>query len=209
MIQQLLPFDGRRAGVQRHSIFFAILPDRVAAASIAQLQRDLRDTFALTSPAIPRERLHVSVFGFGAFLARPDVLIERAACAAASVRLAPFDIVFDQVCSFGRASNAPLVLCGEGAAGVVALAQEIAAAVTQERRATPAVFVPHLTLLYDARRAPKTPISPIRWTVNDLVLIDSLHGRGRHELLGRWRLCGDHVKPKATGRAFLRIGPAT
>jgi RNA 2',3'-cyclic 3'-phosphodiesterase len=209
MIQQPLPFDGRRASVQRHSIFFAILPDRVAAASIGELQRDLRDNFGLTSPTIPSERLHVSVFGFGAFLARPDMLIERAAHAAASVRLAPFDIVLDQVCSFGRASNAPLVLSGEGVAGVVALAQELAAAVTQGRRAPPAAFVPHLTLLYDAQRAPKTPISPIRWRVSDFVLIDSLRGKGRYDLLGRWRLCSDQVKLNPTGCAFPPIGAET
>jgi RNA 2',3'-cyclic 3'-phosphodiesterase len=201
MIQQRLPFDRRMGGVQRHSIFFAILPDRVAAASIGQLQRDLRNDFGLTGPAIPSERLHVSVYGFGAFLARPDVLIERAASAAASVRLSPFDIVFDQVCSFGCASTAPLVLIGEGAAGVGALAQEIAGALMSARKAPP-VFVPHLTLLYDARRVPRTPISPIRWTVSEFVLINSVRGNGRHDLLGHWRLRGDQAELTASDRAM-------
>ena len=200
MIQQALPFDGGKGGAQRHSIFFAILPDRAAAASIDQLQRDLRDGFGLIGPTIPSERLHVSVFGVGTFLARPNVLIECAARAAASVRVAPFDIVLDQVCSFGRASNAPLVLIGEGVAGVVALAQELAAGVAQARRAPRAPFVPHLTLLYDARRVPKTPISRIRWTVSDFVLIDSLRGKGRHELLGRWRLGGDWMRSRLGAR---------
>ncbi len=195
MFQPLLPLENRTADVQRHSIFLAIRPDRDAAAAIAQVQRDLRARFGLTGPTIPSGRLHITLFGFGAFLARPDVLIEGVARAAARVRLAPFDIVLDHACSFGRAHYAPLVLCGDGTAGVVALARRLAAAVAQSSATPPVTFVPHLTLLYGARRIPKIPIPALRWTVRDFVLIDSLRGKGRHDLLGYWQLRDGDKRP--------------
>jgi 2'-5' RNA ligase len=51
-------------------------------------------------------------------------------------------------------------------------------------------FTPHLTLLYGDRMVTERSIEPIRWTVRDFVLVQSLRGRGqaKHNLLARWPL---------------------
>lgn len=52
-------------------------------------------------------------------------------------------------------------------------------------------YVPHVTLLRDARRAPAgAAVVPISWAVNDFVLIESVErGRGRaYEVRSRWPL---------------------
>ena len=53
-------------------------------------------------------------------------------------------------------------------------------------------FTPHLTLLYGDRIVTERSIEPIRWTVRDFVLVQSLRGRGesKHIHLARWPLCG-------------------
>ena len=49
-------------------------------------------------------------------------------------------------------------------------------------------FKPHMTLLYDRKYVAPQPIRPLRWTANEVVLIDSLVGRSQHIVLGRWPL---------------------
>jgi 2'-5' RNA ligase len=52
-------------------------------------------------------------------------------------------------------------------------------------------YVPHVTLLRNARRAPAAAaVPPIRWPVRDFALIESVErGRGRaYEVRGRWPL---------------------
>jgi 2'-5' RNA ligase len=46
-------------------------------------------------------------------------------------------------------------------------------------------FTPHVTLLYAERNVEECPIEPICWTVNEFVLIHSMHG---HVRLARWPL---------------------
>jgi 2'-5' RNA ligase len=49
---------------------------------------------------------------------------------------------------------------------------------------------PHLTLLRDEAQAPLSFVDPVKWTVGEFVLLDSVRGEGRHEVLGRWPLIG-------------------
>jgi len=49
-------------------------------------------------------------------------------------------------------------------------------------------FRPHVTLLYGDRAVPSEPIAPIRWEVNELVLIQSVVGEHVHIDLDRWPL---------------------
>jgi RNA 2',3'-cyclic 3'-phosphodiesterase len=46
-------------------------------------------------------------------------------------------------------------------------------------------FTPHVTLLYAERSVEAYPIEPVWWTVNEFVLIQSMH---RHVHLARWPL---------------------
>ena len=51
-------------------------------------------------------------------------------------------------------------------------------------------FTPHVTLLRDAKSAKAQKIDPIKWRVQDFVLIQSLLGKTTHIHLGRWPLKG-------------------
>jgi 2'-5' RNA ligase len=49
-------------------------------------------------------------------------------------------------------------------------------------------FNPHLTFLYGDQAIPEITIAPVSWIVRELVLVRSLHGQGRHLVLGRFPL---------------------
>jgi 2'-5' RNA ligase len=114
-----------------------------------------------------------------------------AAAAAATIDVAPFEVVFDRVASFARRAHLPLVLRGgEGAAGLVVLQKALGVALNAmgiasgEKRA----YTPHVTLLYDDRRLPAQDVEPIAWVAQELVLVRSLLGRSRHQPIASWPL---------------------
>lgn len=49
-------------------------------------------------------------------------------------------------------------------------------------------FRPHLSLCYGALQQRNVAIPPICWRAKEFLLIKSIYGQGRHELLGRWSL---------------------
>ena len=104
-------------------------------------------------------------------------------------RASPFDVAFDTVASFTRKRrNMPLVLLGgRDALGLEHLQQPLLAALVAAgmvARPEPH-FTPHLTLLYDDIPLAPQPIEPVGWCVAELLLVRSLLGRSRHEVLAR------------------------
>lgn len=182
---QQLPLPPSRA--RQHSIFFALLPDGEAQVSAAGVLDGLRMTYGCRGRATPSYRLHVSLLGLGAYWQAPAHLVAHAREAAARVAHPPVEIAFNRVAPFGRARSLPLVLYGDGAGAAVGLAQRLAVALAGPNTA-PVVFAPHMTLLYDQQSVPDIAVKPVRWTAREFVLIDSLRGEGRHEILGRWPL---------------------
>jgi 2'-5' RNA ligase len=117
--------------------------------------------------------------------------VDDACAAAEGVALDAFDARFDRVGSFaGRPGKHPFVLLGAGdTPGLGALhaslgARLAAAGLGRRERA----FVPHVTLLYDARNVTVQPVDPLGWTVREFVLVHSLLGQTRYRVLGRWTL---------------------
>jgi 2'-5' RNA ligase len=51
-------------------------------------------------------------------------------------------------------------------------------------------FVPHVTLLYDRQVLAPTPINPVAWKVEEIVLVRSEVGATKYEKPGRWKLGG-------------------
>jgi 2'-5' RNA ligase len=51
-------------------------------------------------------------------------------------------------------------------------------------------YTPHMTLLYDPRYLAAREVTPVEWTAREFVLIHSLIGKARYEVLGRWPLNG-------------------
>ena len=166
-------------------LFFAVVPDFDATAKIYRVAGILKQAHRFDGTLIPRECLHVSL----RFLGRGSEQLIHGACeAVAGVKMAPFEVSFDRTASFGgRPGNRPLVLTGDDTLGrLKSLGHALDAAIAEKgmgRRAR-RDFVPHVTLLYGDRAVDECPIAPIRWTVNEFVLIHSLNG---HAHLARWR----------------------
>jgi 2'-5' RNA ligase len=164
-------------------LFFALRPDAAAAARMHQLTLRLRDVHQLTGKPLAVERLHVTLGFLGDHDGLPPRLVAAADAVARGVLAEPFELAFDHVMSFERNQGAaPLVLCRETpCAPLDALCTQLGTDTTRD-------FKPHATLLYDSRAVPLHEVDAISWTVTEVLLIRSLVGRARHEVLGRYPL---------------------
>jgi 2'-5' RNA ligase len=161
-------------------LFFALRPDAAAAERIHALASRLREVHGLKGRPLALERLHVTLLFLGNHDGLPPPLLAFAARAAQALRHAPFELSFDRVMSFTRSNgNAPLVLCrDDGRTPLDTLRRQLGAEAAQS-------FKPHVTLLYDDRMLSLEEIAPISWTVTEVLLVRSLIGCGRHEVLSR------------------------
>lgn len=176
-----------------HRLYFALHPDAEAAEAIAALTGDLRRRWGLAGWPVPPDRLHISLNFVGKSTAPPPVeVIAQASAVASTVRGRPFAVGLDRVASFrGDPGRRPLVLLSDdGVVGVHALHATLhkALADAHMRPRKEPVIVPHLTLLRDPAEAPETFVDPVQWMVREFVLIHSVQGQGRHNVMGRWTL---------------------
>ena len=185
------PSPGGKPSVP-HALFFAGIASEQGAADLHELARVIDRQHGVGGGLLEPGRLHVSLFAVGAYLdARPDEDIARWCRAADSVECRASEIVFDRIATFGGEGN-PLVLKSSddvGCAGLLALHQalDIALADSGERIKRQRI-TPHMTLSYRGKRIAETAIEPVRWTLKQLVLIDSHVGAHRHDIIGRWPL---------------------
>lgn len=163
-------------------LFFALRPDPAAAVRIHALALRLGDVYGLTGKPLALERLHVTLCFLGDHDGLPPPLLAMAGAMAEGLHAAPFELAFDRVMSFERKGDAPLVLCRDDAcAPLDALRRQLGADAAQG-------FKPHVTLRYDPKWISLQEVAPISWKVTEVLLIHSLIGRGRHEVLGRYPL---------------------
>lgn len=173
-------------------LFFAVRPDAATAQRIESLAQALRRHHGLRGKSLGPERFHVTLHLIGDFAGGiPQDVLARALDAARPVAqsASPFRIGFDTVASFTRKRrNMPLVLLGrDGVQGVAALQQALLASLVAAGLAgrPEPHFTPHLTLLYDDRPVAAQSVDALTWQVDELLLVRSLLGRGRHEVLAR------------------------
>ena len=185
------PSSDGRADVP-HALFFAGIADAADAAGLHQHAGVIDRQFGIGGRLLEPERLHVSLFAIGAYLdGRPEADIARWCRAAAALRCASTEIVFDRFASFGGEGN-PLVFKGSSdveVAGLFALYQALGMALADTgERIKRQRITPHMTMSYRGKRIAETAIEPVRWRLHELVLIDSHVGAHRHEIIGRWPL---------------------
>jgi RNA 2',3'-cyclic 3'-phosphodiesterase len=183
-----------------HRLLFMALPDESAARRISHVAYDLKCKHGLHGELFPPKRLHVSLFHLGDYAQFPHYVAERAKEIASGLVLPPIEIILNRVMSFCGAqvdppredSYALALLASQGATELLMLRKALALAMIEAgiRRRFGGQFKPHLTLLYDRWHRIEEDVEPIRWTVNEVVLIDSLVGQGRYKELGRWPLKG-------------------
>lgn len=178
-------------------LFVALFPDDPSARLIHGLAGDLRQRHGLTGKVRPLSHLHITLRWINDYVDIPpgteaDV---RRACEAIAARAAPFDITLDRVVVWGKGlSNHPVVLTGHGDGTDALLEFQHALWKELVLGGQPGKggrdFNPHVTLLYDQRSLPEESVSPISWTVNDLVLVHSEVGATKYRECGRWKLQG-------------------
>ena len=172
-----------------HSLFFAVLPDAADASRLHAHARQVEGRLGMSGRALEPERLHVTLHLAGGYVDEPaEVEIARWCRAAAAVRHAPFEVVFDRVASFGDEGN-PLVFTSSDDVGLHALHEALGMALADTgERIKRQRTTPHMTLSYRGKRIAETSIEPVRWRAQELVLIDSHVGAHVHEVIGRWPL---------------------
>lgn len=177
----------------RHRIFFAVFPDAAARDDVVARRRSFAQRLGLQGRLSAAERLHVTLIHVGDFTDCPAAEIDRYVRAAATLDLPPVPIAFDRVSSFrGRPGHRPCILLGNpaGTAAVRALQSLLHQALVGEgwRPTGREVFTPHLTLLYCDAAVAEEAFGPVSWVASEFVLVDSLIGQGRYDVLARWPL---------------------
>lgn len=185
-------FPGFAPAAATDRLFLAVFPDGEAAAQISALAAAQCARHGLRGKPLAPERFHVTLFHLGDWAGLRQDVVDAATRAAARMRAAPFEVMFDRVASFdGRRDKLPFVLRSDGGnAALRAFRADLGARLGEEgvRLSEATGFEPHVTLAYDARKVVAEAVAPVVWRVDEFVLIHSLLGQTRHLRLGRWAL---------------------
>ena len=197
MDQQLSLFESRRPDGGKYSFFLALFPDPNIAEQMIELGNTIRRENGMHGRLRPLSHLHVSLhfFGYGSDISEALAAILTPTCKAVATQTPPFDIESDCAMSFrGRPGNNPLVLKGDDQKNMALkkLHQSLEVQLVKNRLSSRPnnKFVPHVTLLYDRQLLAPTPIDPVTWRVEEIVLVRSEVGVTKYERPGRWRLGG-------------------
>lgn len=173
----------------RHKLFFAAIPPEDVAEALARVWRDQG-----TGARFRADKLHLTLH-YAAGLPRDDPPTVAALMRAGdALSAAPFTLLFDRLTPFaGRVDNRALVaVAGDPQGQAQAVTDQLRLRCAAEGLRAPRaqrLIRPHVTLAYGRGFQPDRPIpDPIRWSVKEIVLIDSHQGQRRHEHLVRWPL---------------------
>jgi RNA 2',3'-cyclic 3'-phosphodiesterase len=174
--------------------FFAVLPDDRARSEIFAVGERFRKSHRVAGSPSAMESLHLSLCPMGNPERLRQPLESALLAAAAEVVAASFDVTLDSAMRFSaKDGQFPFVLCTDAATTDAALNLRKAIAAEQLRVglqvSAVSSFLPHVTLLHGhAIDAIEETIVPVRWHVQDFVLIRSFFGQSRYEVIGRWPL---------------------
>lgn len=169
-----------------HQLFFAVMPDPDTAARIAALANHWQSEAGIKAKPRPTGHLHITLNVLGAAFYLPPPVISRACAVAATLSALPFDVTFDRLAHFGRHW---VLTSSTGIEALIDFRQRLAGLLKQAYlQAGNARFTPHLTLLYDNRKFATREIEPIKWSVREFVLIDSLQGETHYDFKARFPL---------------------
>lgn len=173
-------------------LFFALWPDEATRSELGSAANHLRQKLRPLGRWIGTHRYHLTLHFLDDYPVFPEVLAQRAATVAATVRSPKFTLNVNHASSFGNRSipwwlgpeRAPTELKQLWRALRDALQAHSVPYDTKLR------LTPHITVLRDAAQvlAP-TPMPAVRWKVEDFVLIHShLGAEPAYRVLGTWPL---------------------
>jgi RNA 2',3'-cyclic 3'-phosphodiesterase len=185
---------GHPNGEKRHNFFLALMPDSQAILSANKVVADVRMQSGLVGRPIAPERLHVSLHPIPVYESQPELALAVARAAVGEVTATSFEVTFDQALSYRRHKESKAFVLSASKQrrlhGLKLFHQELGSALREIGCPVEKSFTPHMTLLYDRQIVPERRVNPVRWRVNEFVLIHSFVGESRYEILGSWRLGG-------------------
>lgn len=185
-----LSLEGFDPPILTDSLFYALLPDAESAGQIVDLVRRLHAGQRLKGTVIPSERLHVTLAFIGSFAGLPKAVVASAIVAGDRFEGTPFEVTFDRVQKFGHDKRAIVLRGGEVATDVDEFQRRLVGAMRYQglKPASSTSFTAHLTLMYSESPILEEQVAPISWTAREFVLVRSLIGQSRYEILARWPL---------------------
>lgn len=172
-------------------ILLCLKPPSETAGLVTDLAMGLWRSAGSPRSPIRQRQLHVSVCGLGDHYDFPKRLCGKVIDLLDRASLPPFQIGFDRFVRFGgkaavlrdATQNPEATWLGRN---ICALVQQTLSPPFRYRHA----FDPHMTIFYGGRSFAETTVDRIEWTANEMVLVHSLLGQARHEIIARWPLCG-------------------
>ena len=172
-----------------HRLFFALSPDAALRRQIADVSLQLEREQAPGGRRLEPHRYHLTLQFLGDFQPLRPSVVDAARQAADTIQLPAFELNLDHAGSFpgsnvwwlGTHGVAPGLQALWDALGVALARAGVQVKLSQR-------FAPHLTIRRDVRRQIEPlALEPLRWTVRDFVLFDSMPGEP-YEVLHRRRL---------------------
>ncbi|MGN6819221.1 MAG: 2'-5' RNA ligase family protein [Sphingomonas sp.] len=165
-----------------HRLFFAIKPALHVVPTIEATRR-------LYCPGRPvrGEHLHVTMEIFDDHIGMPERLVERLIAVGNDIDMPGFLLSMGRV--VGTTQSVALRPSGRSTGLSLlqrAIRERVADAGLSSREGW--TFNPHMTLGYHAGAAFARAIDPIKWQVEELVLVLSHVGETRHDIVSRWEL---------------------
>jgi 2'-5' RNA ligase len=179
------------------AFFFALRPDAIAIEQILARQSLLCERLSLPRrQRLDGVRLHLTIACPGNPIRLTDQYELALTKAMERLSALAFDVnLVSAVRLSGRGGEFALALVGDE--DTRDSTQELRTALADAQRregiySTRSRFVPHVTLAYGSNvPVDPMPIPPVRFRAEEVVLIASPQGAGRHIQLGGWRLTGN------------------
>lgn len=170
----------------RARVFFALRPDDAVRATLAAAASEVQAQTG--GRAIVPEKIHLTLFFVGSI---DRARIPALEASAASIRSNAFDLALD---TLGYWRHNGIVWCGTARCptALALLAADLRSALGREGvRTEERAYVPHITLVRDALRAPReVAFAPCAWQARDFALVESepIEGGVRYAVRARWCL---------------------
>jgi len=174
-----------------HRYFFAALPDPISRARIHAWTERRLGNLGLQSA----DRLHLTLAITGDFLEPQLALVEALIRTGNAIHRGAFDLPLNRLSVGGRSSA---LRPAKAVPPLRTLQADLARQMAREGVAMRSdwKFSPHVTLNYRDSRPVTQAINDRGWRVDEFVLVHSLVGLTRYEVLARWRLDDEEPNPQ-------------
>lgn len=174
----------------KSNLFLAIVPERDVAFRAVEIGREVSQRHGVSKGPRPHELMHVSLNAIGKYADFPEDVVLAVSAAMATVKAAPFEMMFDRVLHVAGANAVALgnsVRSEEIMDLHVQLAKEMwAVGLTFSYNPR---FMPHMTLFHDDAAVPEQMLAePVSWIAREFVLLRSFIGKSEYECIDRWPL---------------------